>query len=133
MMVFCPYPDLQKSVSCLDPRRLGNQVYREALILIRGGWPNHPISLIWKNHKYALAKYCLFGLEELRRRGRYYPHWIKYYIGILGKEKDNGVPLIIYNKKFYISHQSNLIRKDPNYYRPIFGDIPDNLPYVWKI
>jgi len=34
--------------------------------------------------------------------------------------------------EFTLSHQSNLLRKDPEFYRPVFGpDVPDDLPYVW--
>ncbi len=30
------------------------------------------------------------------------------------------------------SHQPSLLRKDPEFYRPLFGpDVPDDLPYVW--
>jgi hypothetical protein len=29
------------------------------------------------------------------------------------------------------SHRSALLRKDPDRYRPLFGDVPDDLPYVW--
>ena len=32
---------------------------------------------------------------------------------------------------FHLSHRSNLVRKDPEFYRPRFGDVPDDLPYVW--
>lgn len=44
MQVFMPYPDLQQSVCCLDDKRLENQVYREGLTLLRGGWKiiQHP-------------------------------------------------------------------------------------------
>src|SRR5690606_26176041 len=31
------------------------------------------------------------------------------------------------------SHQSSLVRKDPDHYRPIFPDVPDDLPYVWPV
>lgn len=125
---------MKESVSCLDNKRLGNQIYREALTLIRGGWPNHPCSKLWINHKYALSKYCLFGLEELKNRGRYYPHWFEVFNNYLKEFPDNGLPSIIGNEQFHLSHKSNLIRKNPLYYRPIFGnDIPDNLPYVWSI
>lgn len=127
-----PYPDIVKSVSCLDPKRLGNQVYREALILIRGGWPNHPCSKIWKNHKHWLAKYCLAGLDELWRRGRYYPKWYEVFNNYLKEFPDTGLPPIVYDERFCLGMKSNLIRKNAEYYRPIFGpNIPDNLPYIW--
>jgi hypothetical protein len=29
------------------------------------------------------------------------------------------------------SHQSSLLRKDPDFYRRLFPDVPDDLPYVW--
>jgi hypothetical protein len=29
------------------------------------------------------------------------------------------------------SHRSALLRKDPDHYRPLFGDQPADLPYVW--
>ena len=68
MQVFLPYPDFAKSVECLDPSRLGNQIYREALTLIKGGWKHHPASKMWANHKHALAKYWIAGLDELLKR-----------------------------------------------------------------
>jgi hypothetical protein len=134
MQIFTPYPDLKKSVSCLDPKRLGNQIYREAFTLIKGGWPNHPASKIWFPHKNALSKYCLFGLEELKKRGRNYPKWFKFYNECLDQFPDTGLPEIFGNEQFHLSHKSKLIFKNSDYYRPIFGpNIPDNLPYIWKI
>ena len=42
------------------------------------------------------------------------------------------VPPWLGDEDFHRSHQSNLIRKNPEHYRPIFGDdVPDNLEYVW--
>jgi hypothetical protein len=32
---------------------------------------------------------------------------------------------------FHRSHQSALVRKAPEHYRPYFPDVPDDLPYVW--
>jgi len=29
------------------------------------------------------------------------------------------------------SHQSALVRKDPDHYRRYFPDVPDDLPYTW--
>jgi len=31
----------------------------------------------------------------------------------------------------HLSHRSALVRKDPDFHRPVFGDVPDDLPYVW--
>jgi hypothetical protein len=32
-----------------------------------------------------------------------------------------------------LTHQSNLIRKDPAFYGPLFPGVPNNLPYVWPV
>lgn len=57
MQTFLPYADFDESARALDPKRLGNQVYRECLTLIRGGWPNHPASRMWRGYECALACY----------------------------------------------------------------------------
>lgn len=35
------------------------------------------------------------------------------------------------DEAFHRSHRSALLRKDPDHYRPLFSDVPDDLPYVW--
>jgi hypothetical protein len=34
---------------------------------------------------------------------------------------------------FHLSHRAALVRKDPDHYRPLFGDVDPNLPYVWPV
>lgn len=131
MNVFFPFPDARQSVSCLDPRRLGNQIYRECLTLIRGGWPHHPCSAIWRNHKRALALYALAGLDELDRRGYHYPHHRLTFESYLN-EPDTGLPPIVLTEPFCRAHQSNLIRKNREWYGPLFPGVPDDLPYIWR-
>ena len=58
MQTFLPYPSFSESMKCLDPKRLGNQVYRECLTLIRGGWSNHPIAKMWKKIRAAAEAAC---------------------------------------------------------------------------
>ena len=41
------------------------------------------------------------------------PHWLGSYL--------------------HKTHQSNLIRKKPDYYSSKFPNIPDNLPYFWPL
>ena len=35
------------------------------------------------------------------------------------------------DEALHLSHRSALYRKDPEFYRPLFGTVPDDLPYVW--
>jgi hypothetical protein len=73
MQTFLPHPDYFESMRCLDKSRLGNQVWREGITLIRGGWPNHPASKMWRGHEYHLGLYLLAGVEALKERGKDYP------------------------------------------------------------
>ena len=41
------------------------------------------------------------------------------------------VPPWLGNEDFHRSHQSNLVRKDPAHYGPLFPGVPDDLEYVW--
>jgi len=131
MQVFCPYPDIELSVRCLDNKRLPNQVYRECLTLIRGGWRSHPASRMWANHKHALARYALAGLDELKRRGRDYPHHRITFEIYLDVFPDTGMPPWWGREDIHRSHQSALCQKLPSHYRPLFPGVPDDLPYVW--
>lgn len=133
MQTFLPYASFEKTMGCLDDRRLGNQVYRECLTLIRGGWENHPASKMWVGHFHHLALYGLAGLQELKRRGRHYPHHVVTFMEFLDTFADNGPPPWLGNRRFHRAHQSNLVRKDPDHYRQFFPNVPDNLPYVWPI
>ncbi|MCK9459640.1 MAG: hypothetical protein M0R80_08380 [Proteobacteria bacterium] len=135
MQVFLPYPDLEQSVCCLDPSRLGNQVYREAKTLITGGWPNHPASKMWSGYEPALAQYCLYGLEELASRGRYYPHWIEFYKKYLRSKIE--LPFWFGDVRLHSSHRSALLFKDFEWYgrfgwkeKPAIL-VNGKLPYYW--
>jgi hypothetical protein len=45
------------------------------------------------------------------------------------------LPSWVGDKELHLSHRSNLMAKDPDFYRPrfseLFGPEPDDLPYVW--
>jgi hypothetical protein len=43
------------------------------------------------------------------------------------------MPHWIGDKGFHLSHQSNLLRKNKEYYGKFFFGIPNNLPYVWPV
>ena len=133
MQTFLPYPNYLKSMCCLDSKRLGNQVYREALTLIRGGWPNHPASKMWCGYEHHLALYALAGLDALLIRGRNYLKHRRSFEDYLTEYSNTGPPPWLGDKEFHLSHQSNLVRKDPDYYRRFFPNVPDDLPYVWPV
>lgn len=133
MQTFLAFPSYLQSVRCLDPTRLGNQIYREGLTLIRGGWPNHPASKMWRGHEHSLASYLLIGLQELTRRGLHYPHHYLTVEKYLQEFPDTGLPFWLGDPKVHASHRSNLLRKNPRFYGQFGWSEPDNLPYVWPV
>ena len=61
MQTFLPYPDIEKSLECLDRLRLGKQrveAYQILNILLNRTktkeWRNHPAVKMWEGHTNAL-------------------------------------------------------------------------------
>jgi len=113
----------------LDRKRLGNQ-RNEVLVLIRGGWPNHPASKMWQGYFYWLGCYGLAICREWKKRG-YVDNVAPKLIEEMGKYRDTGAPWWLGDKLFHRAHQSNLVRKLPEHYRRFFPRVPDNLQYWW--
>lgn len=140
IQTFLPYPDFKQSVSCLDPDRLGNQIYREGLTLIRGGWSHHPASKMWKGYEHALALYCLEGLHELKRRGRIYTLHYARFRALERYYPDTGLPWWLDDERIHLSHQAALLYKNYNWYikynwntKPAIPNHKGSLPYYWPI
>ena len=133
MQTFLPYPSFKESMQVIDPSRLGNQVYREGMTLLRGGWPNHPASKMWRGYESALANYLMAGVIELHRRGKdytdrpWYEELVSYAIG----SDLAPLPPWLGDPAFHASHRSNLLRKDPSWYGQFGWTEPDDLPYIW--
>lgn len=137
MQTFLPYPSFVQSMRVLDDSRLGNQVYREGMTLLRGGWPNHPAAKMWKGYEAALAQYLVCGVEELLDRGKDYSDrpWCMELGGIYTRliSPDIKFPPWLGDPAFHASHRSNLLRKDPVWYGQWGWTEPNNLEYIWPI
>lgn len=142
MQTFLPFPDFHMSAQCLDRARLGKQRVEVKQLLLSLGvtvganepigssWANHPASKMWRGYEWALAQYGASICAEWIRRGyrdSLQVEFAKVYTTI----KNTGLPPWIGWDAFHISHASNLVRKDPEYYGPIFPGVPNNLPYIW--
>jgi hypothetical protein len=148
MQTFLPYPDFERSARVLDPRRLGKQRV-EVIQIVRAlttagyGWAQHPAVLMWKGYEEALGRYGLtccrvwtelgfadtcaatialdlegVGVAEIRGQ----PELVRV----------GAVPAWLGEEELPRSHQSALLRKDPDWYRPLFPGVGD-LPYRWPI
>lgn len=142
MQTFLPHPDYYKSMQCLDKSRLGNQVWREGLTLIRGGWENHPASKMWRGYFYSLGEYLLAGIRVLNERGANgkYGHIGTRILDEMWKHDNTGSPPWLGNDAFHASHRAALLYKLPEWYSQ-FGwkekpDIPNEkgkLNYIWPV
>jgi hypothetical protein len=141
VQTFLPYSDYKQSAQCLDSKRLGKQrvevwtIYR---VITEGkkGWHNHPIVKMWKEYPDALLVYGIAICAEWQNRG-YKDTMLARFDTILAGRISMGLSINIKHPRwlgdadFHLSHQSNLVRKNPVYYRKYFPDVPDNLSYVW--
>ncbi|TWG26078.1 MSMEG_6728 family protein [Actinoplanes teichomyceticus] len=148
MQTFLPYPDFLESAAVLDARRLGKQRV-ETIQVLRGltvpgyGWRNHPAVVMWRGYEEALVRYGLAMCEIWTATGRAdtcaatLTADLRAYKGITVVRSQPelarvvALPPWLGHPELHRSHQSALIRKDPDTYRPIFGDVPDDLPYFW--
>jgi hypothetical protein len=149
VQTFLPYPDFERSARALDRRRLGKQRV-ETIQVVRAltvpgyGWRNHPAALMWKGHEEALGRYgltcCAVWTElgfadtcaatiaaDLRTAG----------VVAIRTEAElaaaGALPRWLGDDAFHRSHQSSLLRKDPDFYGPRFPGVPDDLDYVWPV
>jgi len=138
MQTFLPLPNYLESMRCLDKSRLGNQVWREGITLIRGGWPNHPASKMWRGHEYHLGLYLLAGCDVLKERGKDYPEIRRKIKQEMRKHKNTGAPPWMGSESFHSSHRKALLFKNFNWYKQFewkeLPDVPDEkgkLNYYW--
>jgi hypothetical protein len=149
VQTFLPHPDFEASARALDRKRLGKQRV-ETIQVVRAltvpgyGWANHPAALMWRGFEEALGRYGFACCEV----------WLDLGFGdtcaatIAADLRTAGIPVVrsqaelaeagalppwLGDADLHLSHQSALVRKDPDHYRPLFPDVPDDLPYVWPV
>ena len=149
MQTFVPYADFEESARALDAKRLGKQRV-EVIQIVRAltvpgyAWSQHPAVLMWKGYEEALGRYGLtmcdvwlelgfgdtcaatitadlaaFGIAPIRSE--------------LELAKAGALPPWLADPVLRESHQSALVRKDPQFYGPRFPDAPPDLEYVWPV
>lgn len=140
MQTFLPYESFEESARVLDRQRLGKQRVEawQILRILQGeqvsrGWQHHPAVLMWRGHEIALATYGYAMCSEWIARG--YRDTLR---GTFANVIREGVPdqqgrLPWLTVDFCLAHRSNLIRKDPDYYGPLWPGVPMTLPYIWPI
>lgn len=135
MQTFVPYGDhFALNASVLDRQRLGKQRV-EAFQIIKAltesnyGWKNHPAVKMWEGHVDALAMYGVSMCMEWKRRG--YKDTMLFRFVSYCPAMNADLPLWLKDTRVQLSHRSNLIRKLPTHYGPLWPTIPDDMPYFW--
>jgi hypothetical protein len=149
VQTFLPYPDFDRTARVLDLKRLGKQRV-ECIQVVRAltradyGWRHHPAVLMWKGFEEALGRYSFTCCAVWRERG----FADTCAATITADLREAGVPVVrtqaelreaealppwLGDRAFHRSHQSALVRKDPDHYRPLFPGVPDDLEYVWPV
>lgn len=149
MQTFLPVADFDEAARLLDYRRLGKQRVETFQLLnaIRGvdkngepkmhkGWVNHPATVMWRRYVPALALYGFAMCKEWKRRGYNDSLMPKFEpLTALSDGVSVQMPYWLGDEEFHRSHRSNLVRKDPVFYIPLFQaegfDIEHDLPYIW--
>lgn len=147
MQTFLPYADFERSARSLDPQRLGKQRV-ECIQVVRGltrpgyGWRHHPAVKMWSGRLEALGRYALTCCEVWSEAG----FADTCAVTLAADLREAGVesiraqpelaaadalPRWLGDAAFHRSHQSALVRKDPEHYGPLFPGVPDDLDYVW--
>jgi hypothetical protein len=148
MQTFLPYADFERSARVLDARRLGKQRVEtiqvlRALTVPGYGWRHHPAAAMWAGYEEALVRYgldvcaawCAIGnadtcagtlVTDLTQTTAVTAPRTQQELSVAGE-----LPPWLGDEDFHRSHQSALLRKDSEFYGPLFPEVPDDLPYVW--
>lgn len=135
MQTFLPYPSFVESAAVLDYKRLGKQRVETWQILraLRGetkGWVNHPATRMWRGYESALAFYGWVMADEWQMRG-YKDSMAQRFIDAQLQYGEMVKPPWLGDSKLHLSHQSNLVRKLPEFYGDKFPGVSPDLEYVW--
>jgi hypothetical protein len=149
VQTFLPYADFERSARVLDSKRLGKQRV-ETLQVVRAltrpdyGWRKHPAVLMWKGFEEALGRYGLTCCDVWTDLGfadtcasTIRADLRAYGIDAVRTQAElaeaGALPPWLGDEELHRSHRSALVRKDPDHYRTLFSDVPDDLAYVWPV
>jgi pyrimidine dimer DNA glycosylase len=144
MQTFLPVADFEESARLLDNPRLGKQRV-ECLQVLRAlelpdyGWANHPVVTMWRGYTAGLVVYSLAMVRVWRERG--FADTTETLISEFAPDAASMtqadaaaaglLPSWVGDEALHLSHRSNLLAKDPGFYRSRFPGDPDDLPYKW--
>lgn len=144
MQTFLPFKDFEKCARVLDSQRLGKQRVeamqiirmlsaRPYEVLARSPFRQHPAVRMWEGYTDALKLYHNKCLNEWINRGMM--NSMEFYVirgDINPRPSLLDLPAWMGDSRLHYSHQANLYRKDPKYYK-MFSIHDKNAPYWWPV
>ena len=148
MQTFLPCPSFTESANALDVKRLGKQRVEtiqvlRALTVPGYGWRRHPAAAMWAGYEEAVVRYGLDICAVWVGQGRA-DTCATTLVSDLDRATqianvrtqaqladDGELPPWLGDTAFHLSHRSALVRKDPEFYGPLFPGVEEGLPYIW--
>ena len=130
MQTFLPYASFTDSLKALDNKRLGKQRV-EAMQILKAlhipdyGWRHHPCVKMWNGYDKALCDYMNKAIIEWKERG------FNNTMILEPVPPDYERPIWLGDDRLHNSHQSNLLRKDKDFYNKYNWSVADDIPYYW--
>lgn len=137
MQTFLPYADFEKTVKCLDYRRLGKerleamQIHKIITGTVEPGkngriaWLSHPCVKMWRGYENALATYHNFCIYEWIDRGYKNTMEVIHYDGTMK------CPPWIGDERFHSSHRQTLLFKNFEWYSQFGWNEKPKYEYFW--
>lgn len=149
MQTFILSTSCDETARLLDYKRLRNQI-NEATIIAKcllkmyetRAWNHHRAVKMWtKDISYLVFIYIPAIIQETKKRGtntvNYENNLIKVQETLLSINKSLSPAHIDtpvwFTSELILSHKSNLLRKDYEFYNKHFPGINPSLPYVWPV
>jgi len=142
MQTFFTRTSLVRSLDDLDDARLGKQRVEGLQIIqtltgMSEAYKNHPVMFMWQSYESALIIYTMMACLAWQRRGFADTTFWKVARITEALEKQDAFyyerPPWLDDVDFLRSHRSNLIRKLPERYGPLFKRTPSDMPYLWPV
>jgi len=134
MQTFLPHDDFEKTVKCLDFRRLCKQRVEAMQIynIISGkskknGWKNHPAVKMWISYENALALYHNACIREWVKRG------YNNNMTFISPKGEINYPHWLGNEEFHSSHRQTLLYKNFEWYSQFGWEEEPKYEYYWPI
>lgn len=142
MQTYLPLPELEGSFLCLDDLTLRQQCLDavrllDCLVGYDPCWTRHPAFRMWYGFEQMLCCYAHmahdFHLRRLTTHSQLFS-WFMLQETVRRRPDLMGTPAVPpwwNDRRLHTSHQSNLVRKNPAHYGPIFPKTKPSPVWCW--